>query len=162
MTSSDDSLHPLPFGFQTYANAAIGACCLAGNRCSFLVWAKNASAVDLRLLGSSERIVPLVNVGDGYFRAVVENVGPGALYFYQLNHATERPDPASRFQPEGVHGPSQVVDRSFTWNDDRWFGLPLHQYLIYELHVGAYTREGTFEAIIPHLAELSDLGVTAI
>ncbi|HEX6436204.1 MAG TPA: malto-oligosyltrehalose trehalohydrolase [Candidatus Binatia bacterium] len=162
MKSSDDSLHPLSFDSKADANAAIGARCLAGNRCLFLVWARNASAVDLRLLGSSERIVPLVNVGDGYFRAEVENVGPGAQYFYRLNHATERPDPASRFQPEGVHGPSQVVDRSFTWNDEQWFGLPLHKYLVYELHVGAYTEEGTFEAIIPHLAQLSDLGVTAI
>ncbi len=162
MKSSDGSLHPVSFGSQPYSNAAIGARCLAGNRCSFLVWAKNASAVDLRLLGASERIVPLVNVGDGYFRAEVENVGPGAQYFYRLNHATERPDPASRFQPEGVHGPSQVVDRSFTWNDEQWFGLPLHKYLIYELHAGTYTAEGTFEAIIPHLADLTELGVTAI
>ena len=162
MKSADGSLHPVSSGAQPYSNTAIGARCLAGNRCSFMVWAKNASAVDLRLLGSSERIVPLVNVGGGYFYAEVENVEPGALYFYRLNHATERPDPASRFQPEGVHGPSQVVDRSFTWNDEKWFGLPLHKYLIYELHVGAYTEAGTFEAIIPHLTELIDLGVTAI
>ena len=162
MNSSDVSLDPVSFGSQPYFDATIGARCLAGNRCSFTVWARNASAVDLRLLGSSERIVPLVNVGDGYFRAEVENVGPGAPYFYRLDHATERPDPASRFQPEGVHGPSHVVDHSFTWNDDHWFGLPLHKYLIYELHVGTYSVEGTFEAIIPHLAELSELGVTAI
>jgi maltooligosyltrehalose trehalohydrolase len=162
MNSSDGSLDPFSFGSQPYFNATIGARFLAGNRCSFTVWAKNACAVDLRLLGSSERIVPLVNVGDGYFRAEVENVGPGAPYFYRLDHATERPDPASRFQPEGVHGPSQVVDHSFAWNDDHWFGLPLHKYLIYELHVGTYSLEGTFEAIIPHLAELSELGVTAI
>lgn len=162
MNSSDVSLDPVSFGSQPYFDATIGARCLAGNRCSFTVWARNASAVDLRLLGSSERIVPLVNVGDGYFRAELENVGPGAPYFYRLDHATERPDPASRFQPEGVHGPSQVVDHSFTWNDDHWFGLPLHKYLIYELHVGTYSVEGTFEAIIPHLAELSELGVTAI
>ena len=162
MNSSDGSLDPFSFSSQPYFNATIGARFLAGNRCSFTVWAKNACAVDLRLLGSSERIVPLVNVGDGYFRAEVENVGPGAPYFYRLNHATERPDPASRFQPEGVHGPSQVVDHSFSWNDHYWFGLPLHKYLIYELHVGTYSLEGTFEAIIPHLAELSELGVTAI
>ena len=162
MNSSDVSLDLVSFGSQPYFDATIGARCLAGNRCSFTVWARNASAVDLRLLGSSERIVPLVNVGDGYFRAEVENVGPGAPYFYRLDHATERPDPASRFQPQGVHGPSQVVDHSFTWNDDHWFGLPLHKYLIYELHVGTYSVEGTFEAIIPHLAELSELGVTAI
>jgi maltooligosyltrehalose trehalohydrolase len=162
MKSSDGSLHLVSSGSQPYSSAASGARCLAGDRCSFMVWAKKASTVDLRLLGPSERIVPMVNVGDGYFYAQVENVGPGALYFYRLNHAAERPDPASRFQPEGVHGPSQVADRSFNWNDEHWFGLPLHKYLIYELHVGAYTPEGTFDAIIPHLAELIDLGVTAI
>ncbi len=162
MKSSDGTLNPISLGSQPFSSAAIGARCFAGNLCAFMVWAKNASAVDLRLLGESERIVPLENVGHGYFGAEVKNVGPGALYFFRINHVTERPDPASRFQPEGVHGPSQVVDRSFTWNDDHWFGLPLHKYLIYELHVGAYTAEGTFDAIIPHLAELSDLGITAI
>lgn len=162
MKSSDGTLNPISLGSQPFSSAAIGARCFAGNLCSFMVWAKNASTVDLRLLGESERIVPMENVGHGYFRAEVENVGPGALYFFRINHATERPDPASRFQPEGVHGPSQVVDRSFAWNDGHWFGLPLHKYLIYELHVGTYTRDGTFEAIIAHLAELSDLGITAI
>jgi maltooligosyltrehalose trehalohydrolase len=162
MKSSDGTLNPISLGSQPFSSAAIGARCFAGNLCSFMVWAKNASAVDLRLLGESERIVPMENVGHGYFRAEVENVRPGALYFFRINHATERPDPASRFQPEGVHGPSQVVDRSFAWNDGHWFGLPLHKYIIYELHVGTYTADGTFEAIIAHLAELSDLGITAI
>jgi maltooligosyltrehalose trehalohydrolase len=162
MKSSDGLVHPAAFGSPSFSAAAIGAQCLADNRCSFVVWAENASTVDLRLLGPSERSVPLASVGAGYFRADVEDVGPGTRYFYRLNHASERPDPASRFQPQGVHGASQVVDRSFTWNDGNWFGLPLHKYLIYELHVGTYTAEGTFEAIIPHLAELRDLGVTAI
>jgi len=105
MNSSDGSLDPVSFGSQPYFDATIGARCLAGNRCSFTVWAKNASAVDLRLLGSSERIVPLVNVGDGYFRAEVENVGSGALYFYRLNHATERLTPPLDSSPREYMDP---------------------------------------------------------
>jgi maltooligosyltrehalose trehalohydrolase len=75
---------------------------------------------------------------------------------------TERADPASRFQPEGVHGPSEVVDSGFAWTDQGWSGIPLEQYVLYELHVGTFTRHGTFDAIIPRIRELRDLGITAI
>ncbi|HAZ31533.1 MAG TPA: malto-oligosyltrehalose trehalohydrolase, partial [Dehalococcoidia bacterium] len=70
--------------------------------------------------------------------------------------------PASRFQPRGVHGPSQVIDSHFSWQDQNWAGLPLEEYIVYELHVGAFTEEGTFDAIIPYLDELKDLGITAL
>jgi len=93
---------------------------------------------------------------------MADGVEPGSLYFYILEGQKERPDPASRFQPQGVHGPSQVVDTQFAWQDECWFGLPLQDYIIYELHVGTYTSRGTFEAIIPHLDNLRDLGITAI
>ncbi|MPZ77222.1 MAG: malto-oligosyltrehalose trehalohydrolase [Deltaproteobacteria bacterium] len=145
-----------------FQQPCIGAEYLGDNRCSFLVWAKNAAAMDLHIVGEAERIVPLQNAGDGYFRAEVENVRPGTLYFYRFDQTTERPDPASKFQPRGVHGPSQVIDRSFAWTDSHWFGLPLQRYIVYELHVGTYTAEGAFEAIIPHLAQLKELGVTAL
>ncbi len=98
----------------------------------------------------------------GYHQTIVEGVKPGSRYVYRLNGRIERPDPASRFQPEGVHAPSQIVDLSFPWDDHRWFGLPLRDYIIYEVHVGAFTPEGTFNAIIPHLDELKDLGITAV
>ena len=74
----------------------------------------------------------------------------------------EFPDPVSRYQPEGVHGPSEVVDSAFPWTDRQWFGLPIEKYVIYELHVGTFTPEGTFEAVIPYLDELSSVGITAI
>src|SRR5215208_6587649 len=121
---SSELFHP-PHPFPA---AGIGARCLADNVCSFVVWAKNASTVDLRLLGASERIIPLASIGYGYFYAEVENVQSGARYFYRLNGTTERPDPASRFQPDGVHGPSQIIDSSFSWRDENWRGLPLHKY----------------------------------
>ena len=85
-------------------------------------------------------------------------VEPGTRYTYRLDGAVERPDPVSRSQPQGVHKPSEVVDRAFAWDDRRWFGRALQDYLIYELHVGTYTPEGTFEALIPHLHDLKELG----
>jgi maltooligosyltrehalose trehalohydrolase len=100
--------------------------------------------------------------GCGYFHAVVEGISAGALYRYRLDGEKERPDPASRYQPRGVHGPSQIMDSSFNWNDSRWRGIPLEKYVCYELHVGTFTPEGTFDAIVPRLAALKDLGVTAI
>ena len=83
-------------------------------------------------------------------------------YVYRLDGQKERPDPASRFQPQGVHGPSQVVDPRFPWEDPCWFGTPLRDYVLYELHVGAFTPDGTFEAVIPFLEELQELGITAV
>jgi maltooligosyltrehalose trehalohydrolase len=74
----------------------------------------------------------------------------------------ERPDPASRFQPDGVHGPSEVTDSSFAWTDTGWGGLPLEKFVLYELHVGTFTPEGTFEAIISYLSYLRELGVTVL
>ena len=86
----------------------------------------------------------------------------GAQYFYRLDAQIERPDPASRFQPQGVHGPSQVVDPRFDWSDDQWRGRPLAEYIIYELHLGTFSEEETFDGVVRHLDELVDLGVTAI
>jgi maltooligosyltrehalose trehalohydrolase len=80
-----------------------------------------------------------------------------------LDQERERPDPASRAQPDGVHGPSGVVDTgAFAWTDEGWRGLALRNMVIYELHVGAFTPEGTFDAVIPHLVQLQDLGITAV
>src|SRR5207244_10241920 len=98
----------------------------------------------------------------GYHEAVVENVQAGELYLFHLGQDRERPDPASRFQPEGVHGPSQLLDPQFSWDDDDWHGLPLHDFIIYELHVGTFTAPGTFDAIVAQLDYLIELGITAI
>jgi maltooligosyltrehalose trehalohydrolase len=106
--------------------------------------------------------VPLHKDDRGYFSGVVAGVEPGCRYFYRLNGEQNLPDPASRFQPQGVHGPSQVVDPHFPWDDGQWSGLPLRDYIIYELHVGTFSPEGTFDAIIPHLDELQELGLTAL
>lgn len=101
--------------------------------------------------------------GAGWSEAAVEGIGPGARYLYILDGARARPDPVSRAQPEGVHGPSEVVDPgAFAWTDAAWGGRPLSEMVIYELHVGTFTPEGTFDAIISRLDALRDVGVTAI
>ena len=139
----------------------LGATYLGDGRCRFDVWAPHARRAEVRFLSPRERVVALQERG-GYHRATLEGVEPGSLYLYRLDGRIERSDPASRSQPRGVHGPSQVVDPDFHWEDRCWFGLPLKKYVIYELHVGTFTAQGTFEAVIPHLDGLKDLGFTAV
>jgi len=105
---------------------------------------------------------PLEPVGDGYFHGIVDGVGAGARYFFRLDSGRRRPDPASRLQPDGVHGPSEVVDLGFAREDRDWTGLPIADYVLYEIHVGAFSAEGTFDGVIPYLDGLKDLGVSAI
>jgi len=140
----------------------LGAVMLGDGRCSFCVWTPRSERVEVHVVAPEERVAPLDSVGRGYHQAELKGVAPGSLYLYRLDGGKERPDPASRFQPEGVHKPSQVVDRAFSWADHHWFGLPLSDYILYELHVGTFTREGTFDAIIPRLDYLRNLGVTAV
>lgn len=141
---------------------SLGAMYLGEGRCQFRVWAPLTERVVVRIEVPSERIVTLEKEAQGYHHAVVEDVGPGSLYTYRLDDGKQLPDPASRSQPRGVHGPSEVVNPHFAWEDRHWFGLSLEDYIIYELHVGTFTAEGTFDAIIPHLDALKDLGITAV
>jgi maltooligosyltrehalose trehalohydrolase len=141
----------------------IGAIPLADGRWYFSVWAPKRKRVSLHVFGDHEQAVRMEKDERGYYRATLSKLATGDRYLYGLDDAHERPDPASRFQPEGVHGPSQLVDlRAFEWTDSNWKGRPLGTSIFYELHVGTYTREGTFEAIIERLPELADLGVTTI
>jgi maltooligosyltrehalose trehalohydrolase len=144
------------------AGATLGATYLGQGQCHFLVWAPRAEKVEVHLVGAEDRYVSLSPGKRGYHHGRVDGVRPGSLYFYRLDGKIERPDPASRHQPEDVHGPSQVVDPDFPWEDQDWFGLPLKDFIIYELHVGTFTEAGTFEAVIPHLADLKELGITAV
>lgn len=140
----------------------LGATLMEGPRCGFLVWAPLAGAVDVQIVSPRERLLPLVKGDRGYFYGTFDGVGAGTQYFYSLDGRRRLPDPASRFQADGVHGPSQVMGSDFSWEDGSWPGLPLRDYIIYELHVGAYTPEGTFDALEDHLDRLTELGVTAI
>ncbi len=140
----------------------LGAVWPPGGACNFLLWAPKVEKVDVHIVHPSELRVAMQPSQGGYFSAAVEEIAAGALYRYCLDGRTERPDPASRFQPQGVHGPSEVVDTDFAWTDKGWFGIPLEQYILYEIHVGTFTPQGTFDAIIPRINELRDLGITAI
>ena len=139
----------------------LGANLQTPTRCEFRVWAPNHEAVELHIVGPRERRVPLTKGAAGYHEAIVDDCPEGTRYFYVID-GTDRPDPASRLQPEGVHGPSEVVGREFKWTDAGWKGVALEDYTIYELHVGTFTEEGTFDAVIPHLDELKELGITAV
>ena len=140
----------------------LGADYLGGGQCCFTVWAPFTDKVEVRIVSPRESIVELKRDGQGYHQGIIEEVKPGSLYLYRLDGGKERPDPASRFQPQGVHGPSQIVNPNFSWNDHSWIGPALGDYIIYELHVGTFTLEGTFEAVISHLQDLKNLGITAI
>ena len=142
--------------------ASLGATSLGDGTCELRVWAPRARSVEVHVLGPRERFVPLVPEDRGHHAARVQDLAPGALYLLRLDGALERPDPASRLQPHGVHGPSEVVDPRFEWQDGAWRGLPLESYVFYELHVGTFTPEGTLDAVVPHLDGLVELGVTAI
>ncbi|TEB12882.1 Malto-oligosyltrehalose trehalohydrolase [Pelotomaculum sp. FP] len=145
------------------AQVSLGAIYKGDGRCRFLVWAPLAEHVAVHIVSPRERLAPLTRGQHGYHHGEVAGVEPGSLYFYLLDGKKERPDPTSRHQPQGVHGPSQVVDpHDFAWSDQCWFGLARQNLVFYELHVGTFTPEGAFESAIPHLEGLRQLGVTAV
>ena len=147
------------------ANAPeLGAAALDGGQIQFRVWAPDARSVEVETYPSQEDIVRHSMAMDeqGVWSTALAGEA-GLLYRFRLNEEWGYPDPYSRSQPEGVHGPSQVVDpAAFSWSDAGWQGLDRDSLVVYELHVGAYTRSGTFDALIPHLESLAELGVTAV
>src|SRR5207248_5393885 len=127
------------------------------------LWAPRARHADLVIKGDPPHSVAMQAEERGYFGAVESGAGDGARYAYRLDGGPERPDPCSLWQPEGVHGPSAVVrPESFHHTDSGWKGVPRKELVIYEIHVGTFTPEGKFEAIVPRLKTLRDLGVTAL
>lgn len=128
------------------------------------VWAPRAERVELVLFdGSQRRALPMQPEERGYFRCTLPAVSEGQRYAYRPNNGPERPDPRSLWQPDDVHNASAVVrPERFAWTDHNWKGVSRQDLVFYELHVGTFTAEGTFEAIIPRLPALRDLGVTAL
>jgi maltooligosyltrehalose trehalohydrolase len=147
-------LHKMPFG----------AYCLEDGSVRFRLWAPAAHKVELRIESSNDaKAIALKKLDDGWFEAVTNAAKPGSLYSFQINGGQEVPDPASRFQPKDVHGPSEVIDPSaFEWLDQDWPGRPWEQAVTYEIHVGTFTASGTFQGVSERLDYLADLGVTAI
>jgi maltooligosyltrehalose trehalohydrolase len=139
---------------ETTLERPLGALPVESGRTRFRVWAPEARTVSVR----GRRL----ERGDGGMWEAELELPPGTDYVYELDGA-EWPDPCSRFQPEGIRGPSRVVDtQSFRWSDDGWEGVSLEELVVYELHVGTFSDEGTFDGVIPHLGGLRELGVTAI
>lgn len=131
-----------------------------GERVDFCVWAPGADRVELHLVHPIVKLIPMERAPRGYHRLSVETPR-GTRYFYRLD-GKDFPDPASRSQPEGVHAPSEVLGEGFLWTDQQWSGPPLRELIFYELHVGTFTEEGSFEALISRLDELAQLGITAL
>ncbi|MBI2877825.1 MAG: malto-oligosyltrehalose trehalohydrolase [Candidatus Tectomicrobia bacterium] len=141
----------------------IGAHYLGEGRGEFVLWAPFKKEMALRIVSPEERALPMEEGDRGYWHVVAEGIHPGALYLYRLDGTLERPDPASSCQPQGVHGPSQLVDHgAFPWAEEGWAGIPLPEMILYELHVGTFTPEGTFEAILPRLDALKELGINTL
>ena len=130
----------------------------------FSVWAPRVRSMTVRVVFPDCHTAPMERHADGLHTVTLAGLQPGSRYFYLLDAERARPDPVSRFQPAGVHGPSELVDpHAFAWTDQEWRGLPLTELLIYELHPGTFTADGTFTAIIPYLDYLKNgLGITAI
>ena len=144
---------------RVYEEGYLGALLTSGG-VRFRVWAPSAKKVTV-VLESNE--LALEADANGYFSATVPNVGPGTLYRYRLDDRGPYPDPCSRFQPQGPHGPSMVVDRdAYAWCDSAWPGIQMQGQVIYEMHIGAFTSEGTFDAAVRHLDSLRGLGLTVL
>ena len=141
----------------------IGAQLQNDGKCNFMVWAPNLEAVSLQLTQPENRMVPMQKTANGYWQTTIEKVAPNTRYFFKLNNELLRPDPASLFQPDGVHEASAVVDnKAFAWTDQNWPGIPLEKLVVYELHTGTFTQDHTFEGIIQKLDYLLELGINAI
>jgi maltooligosyltrehalose trehalohydrolase len=129
---------------------------------SFRLWAPSAEAISLKLVGEDESR-PMERTKGGWHRLTVPEAVVGSQYQFVLSDGTQVPDPASRYQPFDVKGPSEVIDPdSFQWDDTEWTGRPWHEAILYELHLGTFTDEGTFLAAISKLDQLVELGVTGI
>ncbi len=140
-----------------------GAQYLGHNTTTFRVWAPFAKTVEVHLLGREERFVSLTRQDHDYFAEIIRGIGPGDRYRYRLDGQTEFADPASRWQPDGVLGPSAVIDLGqFVWHDADWSGHPWESLVFYEVHVGTFSDRGQFVDLIADLPRLAALGITAI
>ncbi|WP_292956226.1 malto-oligosyltrehalose trehalohydrolase [Nitrosomonas sp.] len=150
---SDNASYHMPFGAE-----------LQDGGVRFRLWAPAARSVDVCLNhGAQEIIVPMNAVADGWFEVTTASARSGTCYRFRINGDNRIPDPASRFQPEDVHGPSEVIDSaSWNWQDAYWKGRSWEETVIYELHVGSFTSEGNFAGVLEKLDYLVDLGITAI
>jgi maltooligosyltrehalose trehalohydrolase len=150
--TQENLTHHMPFGAELAAPGAV----------RFRLWAPAAETIRVEIEGEPEPLA-LSKLEDGSHELVTPRAGAGSRYGFVLPDGQRVPDPASRFQPEDVHGPSEVIDgASYEWHDGDWRGRTWTQAVIYELHIGTFTQDGTFLAAIDRLQHLVQLGVTAI
>jgi maltooligosyltrehalose trehalohydrolase len=145
----------MPFGAEVKDDGSV----------RFRLWAPNAMKVDVSLDDGKgvTQMLPMTALEEGWYELVTDKAHAGSLYRYRINGENEVPDPASRRNPNDVHGPSEVIDPTeFTWDDDGWRSRPWHEAAIYELHVGTFSPEGTFAGVQARLDHLVELGVTVI
>lgn len=145
---------------NTQLNRFLGANPVGKSKVRFCVWSPTCKSVSVEI--QEKGIRQLLTKVSGYHVVEIDGAAVGDKYFYRFDDGPLRPDPASRFQPDGVHGASQVVSREFDWTDSQWETPCRDELIIYELHVGTYTNEGTYDGAIGRLPELVDLGITAI
>ncbi|HZC87010.1 MAG TPA: malto-oligosyltrehalose trehalohydrolase, partial [Steroidobacteraceae bacterium] len=148
--------HHMPFGAEL----------TAGGEVRFRLWAPAARQVEVLLCdprGAAVHAAPMQALEGGFFALLTSAAGAGSLYRYRIDGTREVPDPASRRNPLGVHGPSEVVDpTAYAWDDAEWQAPPWHAAVLYELHVGTFNAAGTYASVAARLAHLQRLGVTAI
>ena len=148
---------------NTGSRVALGAHRREDGQWEFLVWAPRRKSVSVHLLGANERVVPMARNEAGYHHAVLNDLDHHSRYLYRLDDSQEFPDPASRFQPDGVHKPSEAVDlEEFAWTDSNWTPPKLADSVFYELHVGTFSEQGSLDAARAQLAQLAELGVTTV
>jgi maltooligosyltrehalose trehalohydrolase len=136
---------------------------LQDNSWLFKVWAPEKEEMVLHVVKPFDKTYSMTKDEEGNFTVAVETNEKELQYYFRPNNEKDLPDPASEYQPEGVHGPSQTVDHSsYKWNDHNWKASPLKEWIIYELHVGVFTPDGTFQGIISRLDDLVDTGINAI
>ncbi len=141
----------------------IGSDYLNCKKTSFSLWAPFRNKVTVHIVSPDEQMIELKpDKKEGYWSSKISGIYPGYQYTYQLDSKEEFPDPASQFQPKGIYGPSEIVNHSFPWDDQNWPGIALSDMVIYELHVGTFSTEGNFDAIVPRLDELARLGINTI
>ena len=147
---------------NTVVSRTWGAQLASDGQVHFSLWAPAAETVSLSLIGRPS-LLPMQRENDGWHRVVTDQAAAGSLYWFVLPNGMCVPDPASRFQPQDVAGPSEVIDpRAYVWQHDEWRGRPWEEAVVYELHIGAFTAEGTFRAAIDKLPHLKELGITAL
>jgi maltooligosyltrehalose trehalohydrolase len=148
----DAYVHRMPFGAEV----------LPGGQVRFRLWAPSQEAVAL-VLEDEQRVLPMDPLEDGFFGLTTDAARVGSRYRYQLHDGSRVPDPASRYQPADVEGPSMIVDpAAYVWRHVGWPGRPWEETVLYELHIGAFSDEGTFDGVRRRLDYLVDLGITAI